>query len=75
MSKKFSCACGQACADMGIHALYAGFRYLGKEIYWREMQFRDMAIFDRCYVPVKVALHIEDGEASLSGSSSSLAAS
>ena len=43
-------------------APHAGFGFLGKEIYWREMQFRDIAIFEECYVPVKVALYIEDSE-------------
>jgi hypothetical protein len=62
MSKRLSCACGQACVGVGIRALYARFRFLGKKIYWREMQFRDIAIFEECYVPVKVTLYIEDGE-------------
>ena len=34
----------------------------GQKIYWGEMQFRDIAIFEECYVPVKVTLYIEDGE-------------
>ena len=32
-SKRLSCACGKACAGMGIRALYAGFRYPGNEVY------------------------------------------
>jgi hypothetical protein len=35
----------------------------GQKIYWGEMQFRDKAIFEECYVPLKVALYIEDDEA------------
>ena len=38
---------------MGMRALYAGFRYPGKEVYWRETIFRDIAIFEECYVPMR----------------------
>ena len=47
---------------MDMWAPHAGFGFLGKEIYWREMQFRDIAIFEECYVPLNVALYIEDSE-------------